>query len=235
MKVAILAGGLGTRISEETGTRPKAMVEIGGQPILWHIMKYYYHFGYDDFFILTGYMGASIQSYVENLHEPWKVTVMDTGIETQTGGRVKAAEEHLKDGPFMLTYGDGLSNVNLAELEKFHLHSGKIMTLTRVQPEGRFGVLDLDGDRVKKFVEKPKGDGSWVNGGFFVCDPNIFQFLNDGNATILERTPMETLAEKGELISFKHENFWRPMDTLRDKLILEDLWKRNQAPWRVWN
>ncbi len=256
MKVAILAGGLGTRISEETDVRPKPMVQIGGKPILWHIMKHYSFYGYNEFVILLGYKGYTIKEYFANyfLHqsdvtidisnnkmeihnntsEPWNVTLVDTGAETQTGGRVKRAEKYLKDSTFMLTYGDGLSDVNLGELEKFHRKNGKLMTLTTVQPEGRFGALDLDGVNVRRFAEKPKGDGSWINGGFFVCEPKIFDYIKDSDATILERAPLENLASDNQLVAFKHENFWKPMDTLRDKMQLEQLWTENKAPWKVW-
>ncbi len=256
MKVAILAGGLGTRISEETDIRPKPMVQIGGKPIIWHIMKHYSHYGYNDFVILLGYKGYTIKEYFANyfLHqsdvtidisnnrmeihnntsEPWNVTLVDTGPETQTGGRVKRAEKYLQGQTFMLTYGDGLSDVNLRELEKFHRENGKLMTLTTVQPEGRFGALDLDGAQVRRFAEKPKGDGSWINGGFFVCEPKIFDYIKEGDSTILERAPLESLAADGQLVAYKHENFWKPMDTLRDKMQLEQLWTDKKAPWKVW-
>lgn len=256
MKVAILAGGYGTRISEETDLRPKPMIEIGGKPILWHIMKHYSFYGHNDFVILLGYKGYYIKEYFANyfLHqsditidisnnkmeihnnnsEPWKVTLVDTGLETMTGGRVKRAEKYLKGAPFMLTYGDGLSDVNLNELEAFHKKSGKLMTLTTVQPEGRFGALDLDGTAVKRFAEKPKGDGSWINGGFFVCEPKVFDYITEGDATILERTPLENLAKDNQLVAYKHEKFWKPMDTLRDKNQLEQLWSEKTAPWKVW-
>lgn len=256
MKVAILAGGLGTRISEETDIRPKPMVQIGGKPILWHIMKHYSHYGYNDFVILLGYKGYTIKEYFANyfLHqsditidiannrmeihnntsEPWNVTLVDTGQETMTGGRVKRAEKFLKDSTFMLTYGDGLSDVNLRDLEKFHRDNGKFMTLTTVQPEGRFGALELDKQTVRRFAEKPKGDGSWINGGFFVCEPNVFDYIKDGDSTILERAPLENLAADGQLVAYKHENFWKPMDTLRDKIQLEQMWSEKKAPWKVW-
>jgi len=256
MKVAILAGGLGTRISEETDVRPKPMVQIGGKPILWHIMKHYSFYGYNDFVILLGYKGYFIKEYFANyfLHqsdvtidisnnrmeihnntsEPWNVTLVDTGLETMTGGRVKRAEKYLQGAPFMLTYGDGLSDVNLHELEKFHKKNGKLMTLTTVQPEGRFGALELDGSSVRNFAEKPKGDGSWINGGFFVCEPEILNYIKEGDSTILERSPLENLARDGQLVAYKHENFWKPMDTLRDKMQLEQLWTDKKAPWKVW-
>lgn len=256
MKVAILAGGYGTRISEETDLRPKPMIHIGGKPILWHIMKHYSFYDHTDFVILLGYKGYYIKEYFANyfLHqsdvtfdlsnnkmeihnntsEPWNVTLVDTGLETMTGGRVKRAEKYLRDAPFMLTYGDGLSDVNLHELAAFHKKSGKLMTLTTVQPEGRFGALDLDGTAVKRFAEKPKGDGSWINGGFFVCEPKVFDYITEGDATILERTPLENLAKDNQLVAYKHEKFWKPMDTLRDKNQLEQLWSDKSAPWKVW-
>lgn len=256
MKVAILAGGYGTRLSEETDVRPKPMVQIGGKPILWHIMKHYSFYGHNDFVILLGYKGYYIKEYFANyfLHqsdvsidivrnkmeihnntsEPWKVTLVDTGADTMTGGRVKRAEKYLKDERFMLTYGDGISDVDLHELEAFHEKNGKLMTLTTVQPEGRFGALELDGANVRRFAEKPKGDGSWINGGFFVCEPKIFDYITEGDETILERKPLEALARDGQLVAYKHEKFWKPMDTLRDKMQLEDLWETKKAPWKVW-
>lgn len=256
MKVAILAGGYGTRLSEETDIKPKPMVEIGGKPILWHIMKHYSHYGHNEFIILLGYKGYYIKEYFANyfLHqsdvtidlqnnkmeihnnssEPWKVTLIDTGLETMTGGRVKRAQKFLQDETFLLTYGDGVSNVNIDALTEFHKKSGRLMTLTSVQPEGRFGALDLDGDFIRKFAEKPKGDGSWINGGFFVCEPKVLDYITEGDSTILERSPLENLAKDRELVAYKHDSFWQPMDTLRDKMNLEQLWAKNQAPWKVW-
>ncbi len=256
MKVAILAGGFGTRLSEETDIKPKPMVEIGGKPILWHIMKQYSHYGHNEFVILCGYKSYYIKEYFANyfLHqsdvtfdiknnkmeihnnssEPWKVTLVDTGLETMTGGRVKRAEKYLKDDTFLLTYGDGVSDVDLDKLVSFHKKNGKHMTLTSVQPEGRFGALDLEGDLIRKFAEKPKGDGSWINGGFFVCEPKIFDYITEGDSTILERSPLEKLANEKQLVAYKHEGFWRPMDTLRDKVQLEQLWESKKAPWKVW-
>ncbi len=256
MKVAILAGGFGTRLSEETDVRPKPMVEIGGKPILWHIMKHYSHYGHNEFVILLGYKGYYIKEYFANyfLHqsdvtldlknnkmeihntasEPWKVTLVDTGLETMTGGRVKRAQKYLEQETFLLTYGDGLSDVNLDDLISFHKKSGKVMTLTSVQPEGRFGALDLDGDLIRKFAEKPKGDGAWINGGFFVCEPKLFDYIKEGDSTILERSPLESLSKDGQLVAYKHHNFWQPMDTLRDKLQLEQHWTKGKAPWKVW-
>lgn len=256
MKVAILAGGFGTRLSEETDIRPKPMVEIGGKPILWHIMKHYSSYGHNEFIILLGYKSYYIKEYFANyfLHqsdvtidlknnkmeihnntsEPWKVTLVDTGLETMTGGRVKRAEKFLKDETFLLTYGDGVSDVDVDKLISFHKQNGKYMTLTSVQPEGRFGALELEGDLIHKFAEKPKGDGSWINGGFFVCEPKIFDYITEGDATILERTPLENLANDRQLVAYKHDGFWRPMDTLRDKIQLEQLWDDKKAPWKVW-
>lgn len=256
MKVAILAGGYGTRLSEETDIKPKPMVDIGGKPIIWHIMKHYSHYGHNEFVILCGYKSYYIKEYFANyfLHqsdvtfdiknnkmeihnntsEPWKVTLVDTGLETMTGGRVKRAEKFLKDDTFLLTYGDGVSDVDLEKLISFHKKNGKLMTLTSVQPDGRFGALELEGDLIRKFAEKPKGDGSWINGGFFVCEPKIFDYITEGDATILERTPLEKLANERQLVAYKHEGFWRPMDTLRDKVQLEQLWADKKAPWKVW-
>jgi glucose-1-phosphate cytidylyltransferase len=256
MKVAILAGGYGTRLSEETDVRPKPMVEIGGKPILWHIMKQYSHYGHNDFVILLGYKGYYIKEYFANyfLHqsdvtidlqnnkmeihtnssEPWKVTLVDTGLETMTGGRIKRAQRFLDKETFLLTYGDGVSDVDLDKLIEFHKKNQKIMTLTSVQPEGRFGALELDGDLIKRFAEKPKGDGAWINGGFFVCEPKIFEFITEGDATILERSPLEKLSKESQLVAFKHGKFWQPMDTLRDKIHLENLWSSGKAPWKVW-
>lgn len=256
MKVAILAGGYGTRLSEETDIRPKPMVEIGGKPILWHIMKTYSHYGHNDFVILLGYKGYYIKEYFANyfLHqsdvtldlqnnkmeihnnssEPWKVTLVDTGLETMTGGRIKRAQKFLDKETFLLTYGDGVSNVDIDKLVSFHKKSAKAMTLTSVQPEGRFGALDMEGDLIRRFSEKPKGDGSWINGGFFVCEPKLFDYIKDGDSTILERAPLEGLAKDGQLVAYKHDGFWQPMDTLRDKFQLEQLWSKGSAPWKVW-
>jgi glucose-1-phosphate cytidylyltransferase len=255
MKVAILAGGFGTRLSEETDIRPKPMVEIGGRPILWHIMKYYSHYGHNDFVILLGYKGYYIKEYFANyfLHqsdvtldiknnkmevlnnsaEPWRVTLVDTGMETMTGGRVLRARKYLNDGPFMLTYGDGVGDIDLNRLLEFHKQNRCKVTLTSVQPEGRFGSLEMEGDRIKKFAEKPKGDGAWINAGFFVCETGIFDYLKD-DSTILEREPLEGLARDNQLMAYKHHSFWKPMDTLRDKIQLEEMWQKKTAPWKVW-
>lgn len=256
MKVVILAGGYGTRLSEETVTRPKPMVEIGGQPILWHILKLYSACGFHEFIICVGYKGYTIKEYFANyfLHmsdltfdmtnnsvevhdnyaEPWKVTVVDTGLDTLTGGRVKRIQKYVADEPFMLTYGDGLSNVNIQELAAFHQQQGKIATVTAVQPSGRFGALVLNEQNgVTSFLEKPVGDGTWINGGFFVFQPEIFNYL-DGDQCSLEREPLETIAAAGQMAAYKHTGFWQPMDTLREKNLLEGLWNANQAPWKVW-
>ena len=257
MKVAILAGGFGTRLSEETDLKPKPMVEIGGKPILWHIMKIYSQYGFNEFVILLGYKSYYVKEYFANyfLHqsdvtidirnnkmevhnnssEPWKITLLDTGLNTFTGGRVLRAKKFLEDDTFMLTYGDGVGNINIPELIDFHKKNKSILTLTSVQPEGRFGALNLDGDHVTAFAEKPKGDGAWINGGFFVCEPTIFDYITEGDATIFERSPMEKLAKDHKMCAYKHNGFWMPMDTLRDKNELESKWNSNKAPWKIWN
>lgn len=257
MKVAILAGGFGTRLSEETDLRPKPMVEIGGKPILWHIMKIYSHYGFNDFVILLGYKSYYVKEYFANyfLHqsdvtidirnnkmevhnnssEPWKITLIDTGLNTYTGGRVLRAKKYLENETFMLTYGDGVGNVNIPALLDFHKKNRPILTLTSVQPEGRFGALNMEGNHVTQFAEKPKGDGAWINGGFFVCEPKIFDYITEGDATIFERSPMEKLANDRQMCAFKHEGFWKPMDTLRDKQELEAKWTSGKAPWKLWN
>jgi glucose-1-phosphate cytidylyltransferase len=256
MKVVILAGGLGTRLSEETVVRPKPMVEIGGMPILWHIMKIYSTYGYNDFIICLGYKGYVIKEYFANyfLHqsdvtinlknntttvhnnhaEPWTVSLVDTGIDTMTGGRIKKIRSYIGDEPFMLTYGDGVSNVDIGKLVEFHKNNEKFCTVTTVQPSGRFGALTFGDDGlVSSFEEKPGGDGAWINGGFFVCEPQVFDYI-DGDSTTWERTPMENLTKDRQLITFKHAGFWRPMDTLRDKNELENAWMLNKAKWKVW-
>ncbi|MEI6050746.1 MAG: glucose-1-phosphate cytidylyltransferase [Bacteroidota bacterium] len=257
MKVVILAGGLGTRISEETDLKPKPMIEIGGRPILWHIMKIYSSFGFNDFVICCGYKGYFIKEYFANyfLHqaditidlqnnslevhqskaEPWKITLVDTGLNTMTGGRIKRIKEYI-DGPFLLTYGDGVGDVNIKELVDFHKKNDKKVTVTVVQPSGRFGAVQFDNsDEVKVFAfqEKPKGDGSWINGGFFVCEPEIFDEIDD-DKTIWERKPLENIAAEGELVAYRHYGFWRPMDTLRDKIELEEMWNSGNAKWKLW-
>lgn len=254
MKAVILAGGLGTRISEETILKPKPMIEIGGRPILWHIMKIYSSHGINDFVICAGYKGYVIKEYFANyfLHmsdvtfdmsnnqmevhqrnaEPWKVTIIDTGDQTMTGGRIKRIKPYV-DGAFCCTYGDGVGDINIRETIDFHKRSGLKATLTGVQPPGRFGALQHQSDKVLSFQEKPEGDGSWINGGFFVLEPTVFDEIKD-DSTVWERDPLESLAAQGQLGIYKHKNFWRPMDTLRDKLELEDLWESGKAPWKSW-
>lgn len=256
MKAVILAGGLGTRISEETHLKPKPMIEIGGRPILWHIMKMYSHHGVNDFVICCGYKGYVIKEYFANyfLHmsdvtfdmsnntmqvhqgkaEPWKVTLVDTGDETMTGGRLRRVAEYVKDeDAFCMTYGDGVSDVNITDLLAFHKKQGTQATVTATLPPGRFGALDIQGNKVAGFKEKPKGDGVMINGGFFVLSPKVLGLIKD-DTTTWEQTPLETLATTGQLSVFRHEGFWQPMDTLRDKTHLEDLWASGNAPWRSW-
>jgi len=258
MKVVLLAGGFGTRLSEETELLPKPMVEIGGRPILWHIMKIYSYWGFNEFVILTGYKSHVIKDYFINyytrysdmtidmttnsveLHnirnEPWKVTMLYTGPDTQTGGRLLRAKDFLDHEQFMLTYGDGVSDVNIQELIKFHNTSGRLVTLTSVQPAGRFGMIEInEGGKVEAFKEKPTEDMAWINGGFFVMEPGVFDYLTDGDATILERKPLERLAENGQLNAYKHYGFWRPMDTLHDKNELTNMWIKGTAPWAIWH
>ena len=254
MKAVILAGGFGTRLSEETATKPKPMLEIGGRPILWHIMKIYAYYGINEFIICLGYKGYIIKEYFanyflhmsdvtfdlksnemkihRNLAEPWKVTLIDTGENTMTGGRLKRIS-HLLNGTFAMTYGDGVANINIKELIEYHKAKGKLATLTAVRPSGRFGALKLDGNTVTSFEEKPKGDGGWINGGFFVLEPDIFNYI-DGDQSVWEKDPLEQLAADGQLGSFKLENFWQAMDTLRDKKQLEELWQSGNAPWKIW-
>lgn len=256
MKVVILAGGLGTRLSEETSLRPKPMVDIGEFPILWHIMKYYSSYGYNEFVICLGYKGYVIKEYFANYFthqsnvtidlinnsiethstfvEPWKITLVDTGKSSMTGGRIKRIKEFIGNEQFLLTYGDGLSNIDINELVKQHNKSNKILTVTAVQPIGRFGALNLNNEsEVVSFLEKPKGDGSWINGGFFVCEPKIFDFILDDN-TIWEKEPMENIAREGNLNAYKHYGEWKPMDTLRDKFELETEWSTGNAFWKIW-
>ena len=257
MKVLILAGGKGTRLSEETDIKPKPMMDIGGRPMLWHIMKLYSRYGHNDFVILLGYKGYVIKEYFANyfLHqsdvtvdlstnkmdvhnntsEPWRITLLDTGLETMTGGRVKRAESFVGNERFMLTYGDGVSDVNMDALIKHHEGHGKAMTMTAVQPDGRFGTFEADKDGgVKRFLEKPRGDGSWINGGFFVCEPSVFDYIPAGDDTILERQPLESLASGGQLSAYRHDGFWKCMDTLRDKTDLNKMWDGGAAPWKTW-
>jgi glucose-1-phosphate cytidylyltransferase len=256
MKAVILAGGLGTRISEETDAKPKPMIAIGGKPILWHIMKMYSHYGVNEFIICCGYKGYVIKEYFANyfLHmtdvtfdmtnnrmtvhhqkaEPWKVTLVDTGEDTMTGGRLKRVADYVKDeDAFCLTYGDGVSNVNITNLIAFHKTQNVKATLTAALPPGRFGALDMLGNKVRSFREKPQGDGAMINGGFFVLSPSILEYLTD-DRTIWEREPLERLAEEGNLAAYNHNGFWQPMDTLRDKINLEELWQSGHAPWKVW-
>ena len=255
MKAVILAGGLGTRISEETNVKPKPMVEIGGRPMLWHIMKIYASHGINDFVICLGYKGYIIKEYFANyfLHmsdvtfdmasnsmhvheakaEPWRVTLVNTGEDTMTGGRLRRVRAFVGDDTFCMTYGDGVADVDLTELLEFHRAQGRRATLTATQPPGRFGALVLEGSLVQRFVEKPRGDGSWINGGFFVLEPRVLDYIEDDD-TVWEREPLERLAAEGELAAFEHDGFWHPLDTLRDKNILEELWASGKAPWKRW-
>jgi glucose-1-phosphate cytidylyltransferase len=257
MKVVLLAGGLGTRLSEETVLKPKPMVEIGGMPILWHIMKIYAAHGFNDFVVCLGYKGYVVKEYFANyfLHksdvtidlknnsieiheseaEPWKITLVDTGDDSMTGGRIKRIQKYVQDETFMLTYGDGVGDINIAELVAYHKEQGKLCTVTSVQPSGRFGALDLSAENdVKSFLEKPKGDGSWINGGYMVCEPGIFNYIQEGDATIWEQAPMQNIALAGEMKAFKHHGFWRPMDTLKDKHDLNEMWDTGNSPWKIW-
>jgi glucose-1-phosphate cytidylyltransferase len=258
MKVVILAGGLGTRLSEETEIKPKPMIEIGGKPILWHIMKIYSYYGYNDFVICLGYKGYYVKEYFAHyfLHqsdvtfdfstndpytvhrhgtEPWKVTLIDTGLATMTGGRIKRIQKYVDNNTFLLTYGDGVTDINISELVDFHKKHGKYATVTSVQPSGRFGALNLDDkSNVTSFLEKPQGDNVWINGGFFVLEPNIFGYI-ENDTTVWEKIPLENLAKENQLVAYKHTGFWQPMDTLRDKRELEKLWENNNAPWNKWD
>jgi glucose-1-phosphate cytidylyltransferase len=255
MKAVILAGGLGTRISEETHLKPKPMVEIGGKPILWHVMKIYAAHGINDFVICAGYKGYVIKEYFANyfLHmsdvtfdmkdnrmevhhrrsEPWRVTIADTGDATMTGGRLKRVREYLGDDTFCFTYGDGVGDVNITELVAFHKRERRLATLTGVQPPGRYGALGIEDSRVTSFQEKPVGDGGWINGGFFVLEPKVVDYIED-DATIWERKPMERLAAEGQMGVYKHTGYWQPMDTLREKQQLEEYWASGKAPWKIW-
>ncbi len=257
MKVLILAGGLGSRLSEETVLKPKPMVEIGGHPILWHIMKIYSHYGFNDFVILTGYKSHVIKDYFVNYYqqysditvnmitnevtvhktrqEPWTVTMLYTGKDTMTGGRIKKATPYINNEPFLLTYGDGVSDVDIAATIASHKSSGKLCTMTAVKPSGRFGALTIDNaDTITAFQEKPKGDGAYINGGFFVCEPEVMDYIAQGDDVIFERAPLEKLAKEGQLHAYKHEGFWQPMDTLKDKTQLTELWYSGRAPWKKW-
>lgn len=255
MKAVILAGGLGTRISEESHLKPKPMIEIGGKPVLWHIMKIYSHFGVHEFIICLGHKGYIIKEYFANyfLHmsdvtfdmkynqmevhnnhaEPWRVTLVDTGEETMTGGRLRRAKEYLGNEDFCFTYGDGVADVDIRQLLDFHQEQGLRATVTAIQPSGRFGAMELEHNQVLQFREKPKGDGGWVNGGFFILSPRAVDYI-DGDRSVWEREPLERLAAEGQLAAYKHAGFWQPMDTLRDKIQLEQLWVGGKAPWKVW-
>ena len=258
MKVLILAGGLGTRLSEDTNIRPKPMIDIGGKPILWHIMKIYSKFGFNDFVILLGYKGYSIKEYFANyfLHqrdvtidlkdgsmefhndssEPWKVTLLDTGLNTMTGGRIKRAQKFIGNEPFMLTYGDGVGNIDIGELIKFHKSHGKYLTMTSAQPDGRFGAINIVKDnKVTSFKEKAKGDGSWINAGFFVCESKVFDYITDYNDTVFEQSPLTNLVRDNEVYTYKHHDFWLPMDTPRDKIKLRQMCESGNAPWITWD
>lgn len=258
MKVVILAGGLGTRLSEETRLMPKPMVEIGGKPILWHIMKIYSHYGFNEFVILTGYKSHIIKDYFVNYYqqysditvdmlnnsveihktktEPWKVTMLYTGQNTMTGSRIKKAQSYIGNEPFLLTYGDGVADIDINELIKCHKAGNKYLTLTAVKPSGKFGALDIDTDgSIKTFQEKPEGDGSWINGGFMVCEPEVFNYIEaNKDDVIFEREPLENLAKDSMLNSYKHKGFWHPMDTLKCKNDLTQMWQEERAPWAVW-
>ena len=234
MKVVILAGGLGTRISEESHAQPKPMIKIGGMPILLHIMKIYSYYKINEFIICLGYKGDVIKNFFSNYDStPWNVQLIDTGLDTMTGGRLKRIQKHIDD-TFCVTYGDGLSDININNLISFHKEKKSLVTLTAIHPPERFGVLSLSGDYVSEFHEKHRGESSWINGGFFVFEPEVFDYLQDGDMTILERAPLETLAKEQKLTAFKHNGFWFPMDTLRDKRYLENLWNTKKAPWKVW-
>ena len=257
MKVVILAGGLGTRLSEETRMIPKPMVEIGGKPILWHIMKIYSFYGFNDFVILTGYKSHVIKEFFVNYYqrysditvdmaknavevhrvatEPWRVTLLYTGESTMTGGRIKRAQDYIGDEPFLLTYGDGVADVDIRDIVECHRRSGKLCTMTVVQPAGRFGAGVMKEDNViTSFMEKPRGDESWINGGFFVCQPEVLSYIKDGDATVFERAPLENLARDGQLNAYRHSGFWQPMDMMRDKVELTKLWQADAAPWAKW-
>ena len=255
MKAVILAGGLGTRISEESNLRPKPMIEIGGKPVLWHIMKIYSAHGVTEFIVCLGYKGYLIKEYFANyfLHmsdvtfdmehnkmevhqnsaEPWKVTLVDTGENTMTGGRLKRVKSFIGDDDFCFTYGDGVSNVDISASIRFHKDQGTLATLTAIQPPGRFGALDMEHSKVRNFLEKPQGDGGWINGGFFVLSPKVIDEI-EGDQTVWEREPLERLASTGQMSAYLHTGFWQPMDTLRDKNHLEELWQSGKAPWKVW-
>ena len=258
MKVVILAGGLGTRISEESYLKPKPMIEIGEKPILWHIMKLYSHYGFNDFVICLGYKGYLIKEYFadyylhmsdltfdfskgnamtvhSNIAEPWRVTLVDTGLNTQTGGRIKRIQKYIGDEPFFMTYGDGVSNINIQNVLAYHKDRKRLATMTAVQPGGRFGVLELnEEDRITSFREKAVEDGGWINAGFMVLEPQVFDYIKDDEGEVFESEPLENLAKDSELDAYKYDGFWRCMDTQRDKIMLEDMWQSGNAPWKVW-
>jgi len=257
MKAVILAGGLGTRLSEATNLIPKPMVEIGGKPILWHIMKTYSYYGINEFIICCGYKGYVIKEYFANYFrhnsdltidlannkievldchaEPWKVTLIDTGLNTMTGGRVKRIQKYVGNEPFLLTYGDGVANLNIQDTIDLHNKTGNILTVTAYKPSGKFGALDIDSEgKVNSFMEKPAGDGNWINAGYFVCQPEVFDYITNGDATFFEREPLENIAKEGKMSAFKHSGFWKPMDTMRDNIELNEMWDKGEAPWKVW-
>ena len=257
MKVVILAGGLGTRLSEATNLIPKPMVEIGGKPILWHIMKTYSHYGFNDFIICCGYKQYVIKEYfanyfrhncdmvvdllnnstqiLDNHSENWKVTMVDTGLNTMTGGRIKRIQKYVGDEQFLLTYGDGVADINILETIKFHEKSGCLLTLTSYKPKGKFGALQIDSNnKVSSFMEKPDGDGKWINAGYFVCESKVFDYIKDGDSTIFEQKPLEQIAQEGNMQAYKHTGFWKPMDTLRDNVELNEMWDNRTAPWKKW-
>lgn len=257
MKAIILAGGLGTRLSEATHSIPKPMVEIGGKPILWHIMKTYSFYGINEFIICCGYKGYIIKEYfanyfrhncdltvdllnnsieIHNNHsEPWKVTLIDTGLNTMTGGRIKRIQKYIGNESFLLTYGDGVTDQNISETIAFHKSTGNSLTVTAYKPSGKFGALDIDASgNVNSFLEKPAGDGNWINAGYFVCEPDVFDYIKDGDNTVFEKKPLEELAKDGKMSAFKHNGFWKPMDTLRDNVELNEMWEKGIAPWKIW-
>lgn len=257
MKAVILAGGLGTRLSEATNLIPKPMVEIGGKPILWHIMKTYSHYGINEFIICCGYKGYIIKEYFANYFrhnsditvnlsnnsievldyhaEPWKITLIDTGLNTMTGGRVKRIQKYIGNEPFLLTYGDGVADIDIQKTIELHISSGKILTVTAYKPSGKFGALDIAANGVvNSFTEKPAGDGNWINAGYFVCQPEVFNYITEGDNTIFEQKPLEQIAKQGLMNAFKHDGFWKPMDTMRDNFELNQMWDTGDAPWKVW-
>lgn len=257
MKVVLLAGGFGTRLSEETKDSPKPMVKIGDEPIIWHIMKIYSFYGYNDFIICLGYKGYALKEYFANyfLHrsdvtidlksnkieihnnesESWKVTLVETGLNTMTGGRIKRIQPYIGNEPFMLTYGDGVADINIKELIEYHKKAKKLLTVTAYKPQGKFGSLNIDKDGiVKSFTEKPAGDGIWINAGYFVCQPEVFDYIKEGDSTIFEKAPLEDIANDGQMVSYRHNGFWKPMDTLRDNVELNTMWNKKNAPWKIW-